>query len=309
MAFGVELRAPHGGIFVFFAMNNWVLFLVALVAGTVLSAVLVIAAKQVHRSRDAVAFDETRGGRRLTPRRRDHPTTDIRVEPRHRIARRPTTPDLPQSTRRVPMPNTAAVGSRRRTARPTRHDHRRGGRRDRQPRDAGSRGRRSGRRGIGADDRPRGPRRPGWWSRPTTRPRSTPSSISSRRISRISPYAANSDPEVRDLARERGQDLDLHRRAGLGVLRGDDLTLAVDPRDDVAPVERHLGHLHVLATDELANTPEQFGPSLAGPGGDETASAPSAPRNSVRRLPSMASILLIPATLAARKRPPRRRCR
>ncbi|MCZ4534312.1 fructose-specific PTS transporter subunit EIIC [Gordonia terrae] len=58
MAFGVELRAPHGGIFVFFAMNNWVLFLVALVAGTVLSAVLVVAAKQVHRSRDAVAFDE-----------------------------------------------------------------------------------------------------------------------------------------------------------------------------------------------------------------------------------------------------------
>ena len=58
MAFGVELRAPHGGIFVFFAMNNWVLFLVALVAGTVLSAVLVVAAKQVHRSRDSVAFDE-----------------------------------------------------------------------------------------------------------------------------------------------------------------------------------------------------------------------------------------------------------
>ncbi|PKZ67316.1 PTS lactose transporter subunit IIC [Gordonia terrae] len=58
MAFGVELRAPHGGIFVFFAMNNWVLFLVALVAGTVLSAVLVVAAKQVHRGRDAVAFDE-----------------------------------------------------------------------------------------------------------------------------------------------------------------------------------------------------------------------------------------------------------
>lgn len=44
MAFGVELRAPHGGIFVFFAMNNWVLFLVALVAGTVLSAVAVTAA-------------------------------------------------------------------------------------------------------------------------------------------------------------------------------------------------------------------------------------------------------------------------
>ncbi|MCR5976268.1 PTS lactose transporter subunit IIC [Gordonia jinghuaiqii] len=58
MAFGVELRAPHGGIFVFFAMNNWVLFLVALVAGMILSAVLVVTAKQIHRSRDAAAFDE-----------------------------------------------------------------------------------------------------------------------------------------------------------------------------------------------------------------------------------------------------------
>ena len=37
-ASGVELRAPHGGIFVFFTMNNWLLFLVSLVAGTVLSA-------------------------------------------------------------------------------------------------------------------------------------------------------------------------------------------------------------------------------------------------------------------------------
>ncbi|MDV7098753.1 fructose-specific PTS transporter subunit EIIC [Gordonia amicalis] len=57
MAFGVELRAPHGGIFVFFAMNNWVLFLVALVAGTVLSAVAVTAAKQFGRTREVAAAD------------------------------------------------------------------------------------------------------------------------------------------------------------------------------------------------------------------------------------------------------------
>ncbi len=53
MAFGVTQRAPHGGIFVFFTMNHWVLFLVALVAGTVLSAVLVIIAKQWHTNRQS----------------------------------------------------------------------------------------------------------------------------------------------------------------------------------------------------------------------------------------------------------------
>ncbi|MXP22369.1 PTS lactose transporter subunit IIC [Gordonia sp. HNM0687] len=59
MAFGVELRAPHGGIFVFFAMNNWVLFLVALAAGTVLSAFAVIGAKQWHANRQhAALFDD-----------------------------------------------------------------------------------------------------------------------------------------------------------------------------------------------------------------------------------------------------------
>ncbi|MHC3000962.1 PTS fructose transporter subunit IIABC [Gordonia sp. GN26] len=57
MTFGIELRAPHGGIFVFFAMNNWVLFLVALLAGTVLSAVVVIAAKQFGRTREIAAAD------------------------------------------------------------------------------------------------------------------------------------------------------------------------------------------------------------------------------------------------------------
>ncbi|MGW0035788.1 PTS fructose transporter subunit IIABC [Gordonia sp. NPDC003376] len=55
MAFGVELRAPHGGIFVFFAMNAWWWFLVSLAAGTVLSAMCVIAAKQFGHTRAAVS--------------------------------------------------------------------------------------------------------------------------------------------------------------------------------------------------------------------------------------------------------------
>lgn len=59
MAFGVELRAPHGGVFVFFAMNNWLLFLVALAAGTVLSALVVVAAKQFTGKRIAPASGET----------------------------------------------------------------------------------------------------------------------------------------------------------------------------------------------------------------------------------------------------------
>ena len=46
MAFGVTLRAPHGGIFVFFAIGNLLWFLVALIAGTVVAAFAVIAAKQ-----------------------------------------------------------------------------------------------------------------------------------------------------------------------------------------------------------------------------------------------------------------------
>ena len=50
MAFEVTQRAPHGGIFVFFTMNHWLLFLAALAAGTVLGTVCVVAAKQFGRS-------------------------------------------------------------------------------------------------------------------------------------------------------------------------------------------------------------------------------------------------------------------
>ena len=40
MAFGCTLMAPHGGIFVVPVMGNAVMYLVALVAGTVVSTVL-----------------------------------------------------------------------------------------------------------------------------------------------------------------------------------------------------------------------------------------------------------------------------
>jgi PTS system fructose-specific IIC component len=46
MATGVTSRAPHGGIFVFFAIGHLLWFLVALAVGTVASAVAVIAAKE-----------------------------------------------------------------------------------------------------------------------------------------------------------------------------------------------------------------------------------------------------------------------
>jgi PTS system fructose-specific IIC component len=46
MAFNVTLKAPHGGIFVFFAIGNLVWFLVALAAGTAVGAAAVVAAKQ-----------------------------------------------------------------------------------------------------------------------------------------------------------------------------------------------------------------------------------------------------------------------
>ncbi|NTY61464.1 PTS fructose transporter subunit IIABC [Mycolicibacterium sphagni] len=50
MAFDVTLKAPHGGIFVFFAIGNLVWFLVALAAGTAVGAFAVIGAKQFTRS-------------------------------------------------------------------------------------------------------------------------------------------------------------------------------------------------------------------------------------------------------------------
>ncbi|TQL47221.1 PTS system D-fructose-specific IIA component (F1P-forming) (Frc family) /PTS system D-fructose-specific IIB component (F1P-forming) (Frc family) /PTS system D-fructose-specific IIC component (F1P-forming) (Frc family) [Homoserinimonas aerilata] len=46
MAAGVTSQAPHGGIFVFFAINNIAMFVVAIAAGAVVMALLVIALKR-----------------------------------------------------------------------------------------------------------------------------------------------------------------------------------------------------------------------------------------------------------------------
>jgi PTS system fructose-specific IIC component len=55
MAFDVTLKAPHGGIFVFFAIGNLVWFLLALAVGTAVGAVAVIAAKQFASKKDTPA--------------------------------------------------------------------------------------------------------------------------------------------------------------------------------------------------------------------------------------------------------------
>ncbi|MGU3652906.1 PTS fructose transporter subunit IIABC [Mycolicibacterium sp. A43C] len=55
MAFDVTLRAPHGGIFVFFAIGNLIWFVVSLAVGTIAAAAAVVAAKQFVKPRQAVA--------------------------------------------------------------------------------------------------------------------------------------------------------------------------------------------------------------------------------------------------------------
>lgn len=51
MAFDVTLKAPHGGIFVFFAIGHLVWFIVALAVGTAVGAVAVVTAKQFFAER------------------------------------------------------------------------------------------------------------------------------------------------------------------------------------------------------------------------------------------------------------------
>jgi PTS system fructose-specific IIC component len=56
MAAGVTSQAPHGGIFVFFAINPFPMFLLAIAAGTVVTALIVVALKRftVRGNRTAV---------------------------------------------------------------------------------------------------------------------------------------------------------------------------------------------------------------------------------------------------------------
>ena len=53
MAFDVTLKAPHGGIFVFFAIGNLLWFLISLALGTIVAAAAVVAAKQFAKKADA----------------------------------------------------------------------------------------------------------------------------------------------------------------------------------------------------------------------------------------------------------------
>ena len=59
MAFGTTSMAPHGGVFVLFAIDHWAMFLVAVLAGAVVTALSVIALKQWTRPASAAAPQET----------------------------------------------------------------------------------------------------------------------------------------------------------------------------------------------------------------------------------------------------------
>jgi PTS system fructose-specific IIC component len=74
-ASGVELRAPHGGIFVFFAMNNVLVFVLALIIGTIVAGVAVTVAKSIGRPKaddvpeDAVDLEHAHAATGVHPAR------------------------------------------------------------------------------------------------------------------------------------------------------------------------------------------------------------------------------------------------
>ena len=72
MGTGVTSQAPHGGIFVFFAIGNLAMFIVAILAGTVVSGLLVVALKRWVRRRpvegvDGASADVTAAGSSAAP--------------------------------------------------------------------------------------------------------------------------------------------------------------------------------------------------------------------------------------------------
>ncbi|MPQ98802.1 PTS lactose transporter subunit IIC [Modestobacter sp. I12A-02628] len=73
---GLELRAPHGGVFVFFAMSNAVLFILAVLIGALVGGVAVTIAKSVGRGKAgddaAVAAGDPRA-EAVQPTRQDTP--------------------------------------------------------------------------------------------------------------------------------------------------------------------------------------------------------------------------------------------
>ncbi|GAA3596392.1 fructose-specific PTS transporter subunit EIIC [Klugiella xanthotipulae] len=67
MATGVTSQAPHGGIFVFFAIGNLGMFLVAIATGTVISALTVIALKRYARRAPMASADTPVAQREAQP--------------------------------------------------------------------------------------------------------------------------------------------------------------------------------------------------------------------------------------------------
>lgn len=58
MATGVTSQAPHGGLFVFFAIGNFGMFLLSILVGTVITAVAVVLLKRFARRRPVAGADE-----------------------------------------------------------------------------------------------------------------------------------------------------------------------------------------------------------------------------------------------------------
>ena len=55
MAMHAGSRAPHGGIFVFFAMDNFLGFVVAIIVGALITCAGVLALKQMAANKKAAA--------------------------------------------------------------------------------------------------------------------------------------------------------------------------------------------------------------------------------------------------------------
>ncbi|VXB93420.1 PTS system, fructose-specific IIA component [Arthrobacter sp. 9AX] len=58
MAFGVTSQAPHGGIFVFFAIGNLLMFVLSIIAGTIVSALAVVALKRWAAPKSAATVEK-----------------------------------------------------------------------------------------------------------------------------------------------------------------------------------------------------------------------------------------------------------
>jgi hypothetical protein len=123
MAFAVTSKAPHGGVFVFFAIDNFWLWLLAIAAGTVVAAFAVVALKRFARRRPVETVSRACSG---FSRSRDR-----------LVSKRRSTHHPGGSHGRTPGHRRQQLGP----ARPPREALRAGGAADRRPRDHRGRGR------------------------------------------------------------------------------------------------------------------------------------------------------------------------